>query len=114
MAFWVYMLRCADGKYYTGHTDDLDRRIAEHQAGAFTGFTSRRTPVQLVWSENFQTRIEALEAERRIKPWSRNKKEALIAGDWAALKYWAKAPSARPSTSLGANGVFVVGGEDAR
>ncbi len=105
--FWVYLLRCADGRFYTGQTDDLDRRMAQHHAGGFCDFTSRRQPVALVWCESFQTRIKALDAERRIKPWSRAKKEALIASDWAALSYWAKPPAARPSTSLGTNGVDV-------
>ena len=104
MSFWVYVLRCADGKYYTGHTDDLDRRVAQHQVGGFCDFTSRRRPVTLMWSESFPSRIEALEAEHRIKPWSRAKKEALIAGDWATLSYFAKPPHERPSTSLGTNG----------
>jgi hypothetical protein len=57
-----------------------------------------------MWSQDFPSRIEALEAERRIKPWSRAKKEALIRGDWAALSYFAKPPKERPSTSLGTNG----------
>jgi len=113
MAFWTYILRCADGSYYTGQTDDLDRRIAEHQGGGFCDYTARRKPCELVWSQEFSTRLEALEAERRIKPWSRRKKEALIAGDWAALSYWAKPPAARPSTSLGTNGVRVGSGEEA-
>jgi len=104
LAFWVYVLQCADGKYYTGHSDDLERRIAQHQTGGFCDFTSRRRPFRLMWSEYFPTRLEALEAERRIKPWSRAKKEALIAGDWAAISYLAKPPSERPSTSLGTNG----------
>jgi putative endonuclease len=92
MAFWAYILRCTDGRYYTGHTDNLEARLAQHQAGGFCDFTSRRRPIQLVWSQEFSTRIEALEAERRIKPWSRAKKEALIRGDWAALSYYAKPP----------------------
>ena len=101
---WVYILRCADGSYYIGHTDALDRRIAEHNAGKGADWTSRRQPVALVWAEPFATRIEALEAERRIKPWSRAKKEALIRGDWAALGHFAKPPHERPSTSLATNG----------
>ena len=104
MAFWVYILKCSDGRYYTGQTDNLDRRISEHQVGGFCDFTSRRRPVQLVCSEYFPTRIEALEAERRIKPWSRAKKEALIVGNWEKLAYYAKPPSKRPSTGLGTNG----------
>ena len=104
MSFWVYVLRCADRRYYTGHTDNLDRRIAEHQHGGFCDFTSRRRPVELMWSESFGSRLEALEAERRIKPWSRAKKEALFVGDWAALSHFARPPRERPSTSLGTNG----------
>jgi len=104
LAFWAYILRCADGRYYTGQSEDLEIRLAQHQAGGFCDFTSRRRPVQLMWCQDFPTRIEALEAERRIKPWSRAKKEALIRGDWAALSYFAKPPKERPSTSLGTNG----------
>ena len=83
MAFWTYMLRCADKSYYVGHTDDLERRMGEHLSGFFPGYTRKRLPVELVWSETFHSRYEALEAELQIKKWSRAKKEALIAGDWA-------------------------------
>ena len=81
MTFHTYMLRCSDGSYYIGHTDALDRRIAEHQQGGIEGYTHSRRPVQLVWSEGFGSRDEALAAEQQIKGWSRVKKEALIAGD---------------------------------
>ena len=104
LAFWTYILKCSDGRYYTGHADNLELRIAQHRAGGYCNFTSRRLPVQLVWRQEFPSRIEALEAERRIKPWSRAKKEALIQNDWDALSYWAKPPKERPSTSLGTNG----------
>ena len=90
MAFWTYMLRCADGKYYVGHTDNLEVRIGQHQSGYFGGYTLRRRPVELVWSEYFQTRYEALSAERQIKGWSRAKKEALIAGDWDLVSQLAR------------------------
>jgi predicted GIY-YIG superfamily endonuclease len=101
--YWAYILRCGDGSYYTGHTDALERRIAEHCAGNGADWTRRRQPVALVWSEEFTSRIEALEAEHRIKSWSRAKKEALIRGDWAAVAHFAKPPHERPSTSLGTN-----------
>jgi predicted GIY-YIG superfamily endonuclease len=104
MTFWVYILRCADGRFYAGQTDDLDRRIAEHRAGGFCDFTARRQPVEPVWSEAFGTRIEALETEQRIKRWSRAKKEALIAGDWARLHQLAVSRGARASTTLSTNG----------
>jgi predicted GIY-YIG superfamily endonuclease len=104
MSFWVYILRCADSRYYTGHTDNLEHRLAQHQHGGFCDFTSRRRPVTLMWSEAFGTRTEALEAERRIKPWSRAKKEALFQGDWSTVSYFARPPGERPSTSLGTSG----------
>ncbi|MDE2094147.1 MAG: GIY-YIG nuclease family protein, partial [Burkholderiales bacterium] len=88
--FFVYLLRCADGSYYTGHTDDLDRRVAEHQSGAFAGYTHDRRPVVLAWSQETATREEALAAEMQIKGWGRGKKEALIAGDWERLKLLAR------------------------
>ncbi len=86
MAFYSYILRCADGSYYTGHTDDLEARFAAHQSGAIKGYPSRRLPVELMWSAEFATRAEAMESELQIKDWSREKKEALIAEDWAKLK----------------------------
>jgi tRNA/rRNA methyltransferase len=79
------MLRCADGSYYVGHSDDPERRVAEHRAGASPGYTQTRLPVELVWSETFGSRDEALAAERQLKGWSRAKKEALIRGDWDAV-----------------------------
>jgi tRNA/rRNA methyltransferase len=89
------MLRCSDGSYYTGHTDDLERRIAQHQAGEIKGYTRDRRPLELMWSEEFPTRVEALEAEFRIKDWSRAKKEALIAGNWQRLSKAAVPPRER-------------------
>ena len=85
MAFWTYMLHCAGGSFYVGHTDDLEQRVAQHDAGLFKGYTAKRLPVRLVWSESFQTRLDALDCERRLKGWSRAKKFALIRGDWAGL-----------------------------
>lgn len=81
MGFWVYMLRCADGSYYTGHTDDLEKRLAEHYDRECGGYTSTRLPVKLVFSEEFSTREEALTCERQIKGWRRKKKEALMRRD---------------------------------
>lgn len=86
MAFWAYLLRCADGSFYAGHTDDLGRRLAEHGDGAIACYTQSRRPVELAWSQEFPTREEALAAERRIKGWSRRKKQALVNGDWLELR----------------------------
>jgi putative endonuclease len=82
MSFW---LRCADNSYYTGHTDNLEDRIAKHKAGEIEGYTSTRLPVKVVFSVEFSTREEALVCERQIKGWSRSKKEALMRRDWAEL-----------------------------
>ena len=63
MAFHVYILQCADGSYYTGHTDNLEKRLASHQAGDIAGYTSKRLPVKLVFSQSMPTREEALSAK---------------------------------------------------
>ena len=81
MAFWVYILHCSDGSYYTGHTDNLEKRFSEHQADEIPCYTSTRLPVELVFEQAFPSREEALSAEHRIKGWSRKKKEAMIRGD---------------------------------
>ncbi len=82
MSFWVYILLCADNSYYTGHTDNLEERIAKHQTGEITGYTSSRRPVKLLFTQEFSTREEALARERQVKGWRRSKKEAMIRGDW--------------------------------
>ncbi len=83
--FWVYILRCADGTLYVGHTDDLELRMAQHSTGELGGYTSKRRPVTLVFSQPFPSRDEALARERQVKNWSRAKKEALIADEWELL-----------------------------
>ena len=99
MNFFAYLLRCADGHYYAGHTDDLDARIAQHQAGAIAGYTQKRRPVTLVWSDRFPDRESAFAAERQLKGWSRAKKEALIRGDWEAISALVKRPVLRYAAS---------------
>jgi predicted GIY-YIG superfamily endonuclease len=91
MAFYVYILRCADDSYYTGHTDSLAARLAAHEQGAIPGYTSTRCPVQLVFAQDFPSREQALVQERRIKRWTRAKKEALVSKDWSRLTALAKA-----------------------
>jgi predicted GIY-YIG superfamily endonuclease len=90
MAFWVYMLRCADRSYYVGHTDNLEIRFGQHESGAIPGWTHSRRPVVMVFSDSFSSRDEALAAERQIKGWSRAKKEALIVGDWSRISELAR------------------------
>jgi predicted GIY-YIG superfamily endonuclease len=85
MPFFVYILRCADGSLYTGHTDDLDRRMAEHGDGVASAYTSKRRPLEFLWATDCQTREQAFELEKQIQGWSRAKKKALMRGDFAAL-----------------------------
>jgi tRNA/rRNA methyltransferase len=97
VSFWAYILRCADGSYYVGHTDDLTARLAAHQSGLIEGYTQKRLPVTLVWSQEFAERDEAFRAERQIKGSSRAKKEALIRGDWDGIQLLSRKLSLRPS-----------------
>jgi putative endonuclease len=85
------MLRCCDGSYYVGSARlGLERRLSEHNNGTFGGYTSTRRPVELVWAEHFWDITDAIAVERQIKGWSRAKKEALIRGDFGALRGLAK------------------------
>ena len=90
MSFYAYLLRCNDVSYYAGHTDDLEHRLSQHQLGALGGYTAKRLPVSLVWSEDFGSREDAFWVEQQIKGWSRAKKEALIAGDWGLISQLAQ------------------------
>ena len=104
MAFHAYLLRCNDGSYYAGHTDDLEQRFAQHSTGALGGYTAKRLPVVLVWADSFMTRDEAFAAERKLKGWERAKKEALIAGDWALVSQLARGRTGRPDSGEGGGG----------
>ena len=88
--FWAYLLRCADGRHYCGHTDDLKLQMAQYDSGKAGGYTAGRLPVELMWSATFPSREQAFAAQRQIKGWSRAKKEALIRGDWSRVSLLAK------------------------
>ena len=83
----VYILLCADGSYYTGVTKrEVDERVSEHAQGLVPGCnTAKRRPVRLAFSEHYERIDEAVAAERRIKGWSRLKKEAYMRRDFVAL-----------------------------
>jgi putative endonuclease len=88
---YLYILRCADGSYYTGTARfGLERRVAEHSAGIYGGYTAQRRPVTLVFSQWFDRITDAIAAERQVKGWSRAKKEALIRGDFESLPQLSK------------------------
>jgi len=86
----IYILRCADGSYYVGSTDDLEGREKAHNDGRGATYTFLRRPVQLVYWETYDSLEEAIGRERQLKGWSRAKKSALVARDVARLKRLSK------------------------
>ena len=76
--FFVYILKCSDDSYYTGVTNNVEKRVNEHQSGIIKGNTSSRLPVKLVFSERFSDIYQAISFEKQVKGWNRKKKEALI------------------------------------
>ena len=84
--YYVYILKCSDNSYYTGITNDLLRRVDEHNDGINpTCYTYNRRPVELVFSSEFIDVNLAISFEKQVKGWSRKKKEAIIRGDWNLL-----------------------------
>lgn len=87
----MYILLCADGSYYTGSTNDLERRIAQHEAGEGANHTRKHGPVKLVYYEWYPRVDQAFYREKQVQGWSRKKKEALINGQPGMLPELAKA-----------------------
>lgn len=77
---YLYILKCADGTYYTGSTKDIELRLQQHQAGEGSSYTKRRLPVKLIYVEEFPRVDEAFYREKQVQGWSRKKKDALIGG----------------------------------
>jgi putative endonuclease len=89
--YYVYILLCSDNSYYTGVTNNIERRIAEHNADdSRISYTSKRRPVVLKFCEEFNDIKQAIELEKQIKGWSRRKKEALISENWEKLILFSK------------------------
>jgi len=89
--YYVYILECSDGTYYTGMTNNIERRIAEHKWGINPeSYTHKRRPVKLVWHTTTNYVTKAIEYEKQIKKWSHNKKKALIEENWDELILLAK------------------------
>jgi len=84
--WYVYILSTIAGKYYTGFTDNIDRRLKEHQSGKGGHYTKYDRPQEILYYEEFKTKDQAEKRERQIKGWSRTKKVALIAGDHEQLR----------------------------
>jgi putative endonuclease len=100
---FLYILRCSDKSLYTGTTrTELEIRVAQHNAGSLGGYTSKRRPVTLIYSEWFGRITDAIAAERKLKKWSKAKKEAFIRGDFEALQALSRRrgpyPSRRPAS----------------
>lgn len=76
----MYILQCSDGSYYTGSTNNMELRLAQHQAGEGANYTKKRLPVKLVYYEEYSRIDEAFYREKQVQGWSRKQKEALING----------------------------------
>ncbi len=90
-SYYVYIVKCRDNSYYTGVTNDIERRIAEHNSGVDkSSYTFSRKPVELMFAYEFNDINQAITFEKQLKGWSRRKKEAVINGDWDILKVLAE------------------------
>ncbi len=90
---WVYIVKCADGSFYTGLTrNELpEARVQQHNEGTFPdAYTATRRPVELVYAEYLDLVTDAINAERKIKGWSSREKSALISGDWGKVQALSK------------------------
>ena len=85
MKGWMYILECSDGSYYTGSTNDLNRRLEQHKKGEGANHTKSRLPVKLIYFEEYDRIDEAFYREKQVQGWSRKKKEALIREDYKRL-----------------------------
>lgn len=78
MIGYIYILKCANGKFYTGSTNNLERRMFEHQTGKGANYTKEHSPVELVYYEKFRRIDKAFYREKQVQGWSHKKKEALM------------------------------------
>lgn len=89
--YFVYILECSDKSYYTGITNNIERRLIEHQSGLKPDtYTFNKRPVKLVFYTDFLDPNQAITFEKQVKGWSRAKKEAIINDDWDKLKILAE------------------------
>ena len=99
--YYVYILKCSDNSYYTGMTNDINRRLLEHQNGINTGcYTYKKRPVELVFYTEFNEVIQAIAFEKQVKGWSRKKKEAIINDKWEDLKKLAECQNESNSSNF--------------
>lgn len=93
--YYVYILKCSDNSYYTGITNNLEKRFNEHVFGKYRDcYTYKRRPLSLEFNQNFNDVLQAIYFEKKIKGWTRAKKEALIIGNWDILQILAECRNA--------------------
>ena len=85
--YYVYILRCANSNLYVGSTHNLQARLKAHNDGRGAAYTFKHRPIDLVYSEEYQSKVESLNRKRQLKHWSHGKKEALIFGNRTRLKH---------------------------
>ena len=81
----MYILECSDGSYYVGSTVDIEQRVWQHNQGEGAVYTARRRPVKVAFAAEFASVVDAYAAEKQVQGWRRDKREALIRGDYDAL-----------------------------
>ncbi len=90
-SYFVYIIKCSDNSYYTGFTNNIERRLNEHISGRNKDcYTFNKRPLELMWFETFNDVFDAIATEKRIKGWTRIKKEALIKNDWDKIVLYSK------------------------
>jgi putative endonuclease len=105
--YYVYIVECRDGSYYIGITNDLERRMWEHNTGHDPScYTFDRRPVELKYFEHYTDINQAISREKQLKGWSRKKKQALFKENWNELRRLSKSSTiesnpGNPSTSSG-------------
>ena len=84
---FVYIIECSDKSYYVGVTNNIERRIVEHNLGLdIKSYTYNKRPVILKFCEEFEDPVQAITLEKKLKGWNRKKKEALFKGNWEEIK----------------------------
>jgi putative endonuclease len=92
----MYILRCSDDSYYVGSTWDLERRLIQHNSGFAAKYTSNRLPVTLEFYEEYDRIEDAFRREKQVQNWGRAKREALMRGEFEALRALSRSRRARP------------------
>jgi len=97
--YFVYILLCSDNSYYTGITNNVERRLSEHENGDnINCYTYKRRPVKLLFYESFADVNQAIAFEKQVKGWRLAKKEAIIRGEWESLPELARTAKTDGST----------------